>query len=76
MASAGGIIDRFLERFEDQVQIQDWEPAKFLIHKGIDQIIEYLVFYEMDLDEKQVLRGLARMYSGYLKRPAQRTREE
>ena len=76
LASAGGIIDRFLERFEDQLQIRDRETAKFLIHKGIDQIIEYLVFYEVDLEEKRVLRELARMYSGYLKGPAQRTREE
>ena len=76
MASAGGIVDRFLERFGDQLRVSDREIAKFFIHKGIDQIIEYLVFYEMDLDEKQVLRGLARMYSGYLQRSAQRTREE
>jgi hypothetical protein len=76
LASAGGIIDRFLERFGDQLQVRDRETAKFLIHKGIDQIIEYLVFYEVDLDEKRVLRELARMYSGYLKGPAQRTREE
>ena len=76
MTSAGRIIDRFLERFGNQLQVRDRETAKFLIHKGIDQIIEYLVFYEMDLDEKRVLRELARMYSGYLQRSAQRPRED
>jgi len=74
MTSAGGIIDRFLERFEDQLLVRDREIAKFLIHKGIDQIIEYMMFYEVDLDERRVLRELARMYSCYLKRPDKGTR--
>ena len=69
MASAGGIIDLFLERFEDQLLVRDRKIAKFLIHKGIDQIIEYMMFYDVALNEKRVLRELARMYSCYLKRP-------
>ena len=54
--------------------VRDREIARFLIHKGIDQIIEYMMFYEVDLDERRVLRELARMYSCYLKRPDKATR--
>jgi AcrR family transcriptional regulator len=68
-ASAGGLIDRFFDRFEEQLEIRDPGIAKFLIHKGIDQIIEYLVFNPVDVDEERVLRELARMYAGYLTTP-------
>ena len=54
--------------------VRDREIARFLIHKGIDQIIEYMMFYEVDLDERRVLRELARMYSCDLKRPDKGTR--
>jgi hypothetical protein len=56
------------------VLIRDREITRFLIHKGIDQIIEYMMFYEVDLDERRVLRELARMYSCYLQRPDKGTR--
>lgn len=71
MASAGEIIDLFLERLGNQLAIRDRQITKFLIHKGIDQIIEYLIFYEVPLDEKKVLRELARIYSCYLRTPSE-----
>ncbi len=71
MASAGEIIDLFLERLGNPLAIRDRQITKFLIHKGIDQIIEYLIFYEVPLDEKRVLRELARMVSCYLRTPSE-----
>ncbi len=68
LASAGGIIDRFLAKFEGQVVIRDPRVGRFLIHKVIDQIVEYLIFYEAGVNERRVFRELARMISGYLKK--------
>ena len=31
----------------------------------------HLIFYEVPLDEKRVIRELARMYSGYLRTPSE-----
>jgi hypothetical protein len=56
--------------------VRDGETAKFLIHKGIDQISESPVSHKVNLDEKAALRELARMYAGYRKRPAKGTRKD
>jgi len=41
------------------------ETVFFLVHKGIDELVQYLVFYKIDVDEEGVLRELARMYARY-----------
>ena len=67
LASAGSLIGRFLEEHGEAQALSDREAAVFLVHKTMDQIVEYLVFFEVDIDEERVLRELARMIAGYVK---------
>ena len=67
LASAGALIERFLEGHGGASAFPDKKTAVFLVHKTIDQIVEYLVFFEIDIDEERVLSELARMIAGYVK---------
>ncbi|MBU2549419.1 MAG: TetR/AcrR family transcriptional regulator [Proteobacteria bacterium] len=68
-AAAGRIIDLFFERFESLIEFGDRETARFLLHKGIEETVQYLVFFRPDVDEDRVLRELARMYAGHFQKP-------
>ncbi len=62
------IMDFFVERFGDRIEVNDAEAARFVVHKAIDEIIQYLLFYEVPIERDRVFRETARMIARYLEK--------
>jgi AcrR family transcriptional regulator len=62
------IMDFFVERFGDRIEVRDAEAARFVVHKAIDEIIQYLLFYEVPIDRDRVFRETARMIARYIEK--------
>jgi AcrR family transcriptional regulator len=62
------IVGAFSERFGDRIEVRDAEAARLIIHKTIDEIIQYLLFYEVSIDHDRVFRETARMIARYLEK--------
>jgi hypothetical protein len=44
----------------------DREAAQFVVHKAVDEIVQYLVFYEVDIETDRVIDELSVMIARYL----------
>ena len=62
------VVGAFTERFGDRIEVRDAEAARLVIHKTIDEIIQYLLFYEVPVDRDRVFRETARMIARYLEK--------
>jgi AcrR family transcriptional regulator len=62
------LVGSFLERFGGQIEMRDSEAARLVVHKAIDEIIQYLLFYEVEIDKDRVFRETARMIARYLEK--------
>jgi AcrR family transcriptional regulator len=58
------LFDRFVPPDADM----DREAAKFVVHKAADEIIQYLVFYDVDIEAERVICELSVMIARYLTR--------
>lgn len=65
--TASAVADLFYERFKDDITVHDREIATFVVHKAIEEIVQYTLFFKVDLPEDKIQRELARMVAGYLK---------
>lgn len=63
-SSAQKIGTLFNKHFK--IEIQDPEVAIFIIHKTIEEIIQYLLIFNVDIPEKRVFREMSLMIASYL----------
>jgi AcrR family transcriptional regulator len=64
--NARAIVTMFFKRFGDRLKIRDQTAAIFVVHHAVEEIIQYMLFYNVDISEELVDRELARMVAGYL----------
>jgi AcrR family transcriptional regulator len=62
------VVGAFFDRFRDRIDAADAQAAQFVVHKAIDEIIQYLLFYEVPIDRDRVFRETARMIARYLEK--------
>jgi AcrR family transcriptional regulator len=62
------IMATFIERFGDRITLTDPEATRFVIHKTIDEIVQYTLFYDVPIDRERVFREAARMIARYLEK--------
>ncbi len=62
------IVGAFLERYGDRIEVRDADAATLVVHKAMDEIIQYLLFYEVPIDRDRVFRETARMIARYLEK--------
>lgn len=62
-------IKPLFDRFDHPTDVKDREAVLFVVHKAVDQIIQYLVFYDVDIEEERIIDELSQMISHYLIRP-------
>ena len=58
------LFDRFVPPDSDM----DREAAKFVVHKATDEIVQYLVFFDVDIETDRVIDELSVMIARYLTR--------
>ena len=56
------LFDRFVRSDVDM----DREAAKFVVHKTVDEIVQYLIFYDVDIETERVIDELSVMIARYL----------
>jgi len=61
-------LDTLFDRFVSPDAGMDREAAKFVVHKAVDEIIQYLIFYEVDIETERVIDELSAMIARYLTR--------
>ncbi len=62
------VVGAFFDRFRDRIDVVNTPAARFVVHKAIDEIIQYLLFYEVPIDRDSVFRETARMIARYLEK--------
>jgi AcrR family transcriptional regulator len=62
------IVSAFIGRFRDRIEVRDSQAMRFVVHKTIDEIVQYLLFYEVPIDPDRVFRETARMIARYLEK--------
>jgi hypothetical protein len=62
------IMSAFIERFEGRLEVRDREAVSLVVHKTVDEIVQYLLFYEVPIDRDRVFRETARMIARYLEK--------
>ena len=48
--------------------MQDQEAALFVIHKTIEEIVQYCVNYDVDIPEERIFQEMSRMIAAYLEK--------
>lgn len=56
------LFDRFIPPDADM----DREAAKFVVHKAVDEIVQYLVFFDVDIETERIIDELSVMIAWYL----------
>jgi AcrR family transcriptional regulator len=62
------LVSSFAKRFGDLIDVRDIEAARLVVHKTVDEIIQYLLFYEVEIDRDRIFRETARMIARYLEK--------
>jgi AcrR family transcriptional regulator len=62
------VVGAFFGRFRDRIDVVDTLAAQFVVHKAIDEIVQYLLFYDVPIDRDRVFRETARMIARYLEK--------
>lgn len=57
------------DRFDHLIEVNDREATQFVIQNAVYEIIQYLVFYDVDIEEERIINELSRMITLYLIRP-------
>jgi len=64
--NARAIVTMFFKRFGDRLKIRDQKATIFVVHHAVEDIIQYMLFYDIEISEELVFRELAGMIAGYL----------
>jgi len=65
--SVGDVTMAYLfDRFVPPDAEVDREAAKFVVHKAVDEIVQYLVFFDVDIEIERVIDELSVMIARYL----------
>jgi AcrR family transcriptional regulator len=62
------VMAAFVERFGDRIEVRDPEAARLVLHKTIDEIAQYFLFYDVPIDPERAFREAARMIARYLEK--------
>jgi AcrR family transcriptional regulator len=62
------VMAAFVERFGDMIEVGDPEAARLVLHKAIDEIAQYFLFYDVPIDPERAFREAARMIARYLEK--------
>ncbi|MBW1898195.1 MAG: TetR/AcrR family transcriptional regulator [Deltaproteobacteria bacterium] len=65
---ANSVSTLFVQLLGDKIEVQDEEIATFIIRKAIEEIVQHILFYKVDLPEELVFRELALMISRYIEK--------
>ncbi len=65
---ANSVSTLFVQLMGDKIEVQDYEVSTFIVHKAIEDIVQHILFYKVDLPEELVFRELALMVSRYLEK--------
>ncbi len=65
--TANRIGGLFISRFSGVIRVSDQAAAIFIVYKAIEEIVQYFLFYEVELDEERILHEMTRMIAGYLR---------
>jgi len=58
----------FIQLMGDKIEVQDDKVSTFIVHKAIEEIVQHILFYKVDLPEDIVFRELALMVSRYIEK--------
>jgi AcrR family transcriptional regulator len=64
--TAESIVRLFLPRFKDKIKIGYDSTLIFIMQKIIEDFVQFLLFFKVDIDEDRVFRELARMFAHYI----------
>ena len=67
--NANAFGTRFLEKFKNQITVTDRKITFMLVHKTIEEIVQYLLFYDIKVPHHHIFREIAQMIAGHLTRP-------
>jgi AcrR family transcriptional regulator len=65
---ANSISALFVQLVGDKIEVQDEKIATFIVHKTMEDIVQHILFYKVDLPEDLVFRELALMISRYIEK--------
>ena len=65
---ANSISLLFIQLMGDKIEVRDDKVSTFIVHKAIEEIVQHILFYKVDLPEELVFRELALMISRYLEK--------
>jgi AcrR family transcriptional regulator len=65
-ATAESIVKLFIPRFKDKIKISYDSTSIFIMQKIIEDFVQFLLFFKVDIDEDRVFRELARMLAYYI----------
>ncbi|MFO7560158.1 MAG: TetR/AcrR family transcriptional regulator [Desulfobacterales bacterium] len=65
---ANSISQLFIQSMGDKIEVQDAQVSTFIVHKAIEEIVQHMLFYKVDLPEDLVFRELALMVSRYIEK--------
>ncbi len=63
---ANSISQLFIQSMGDKIEVQDYKVSTFIVHKAIEEIVQHMLFYKVDLPEDLVFQELALMVSRYI----------
>ena len=65
---ANSISALFVQLVGDKIEVQDEKISTFIVHKTMEDIVQHILFYKVDLPEDLVFRELALMISRYIEK--------
>lgn len=65
---ANSISRLFIQSMGDKIEVQDAKVSTFIVHKAIEEIVQHMLFYKVDLPEDLIFRELALMVSRYIEK--------
>jgi len=69
---ANSISALFVQLLGDKIEVQDEKISTFIVHKAMEEIVQHILFYKVNLPEDLVFRELALMISRYIaKKPSE-----
>jgi len=65
---ANSISLLFIKLLGDKIEVQDEKISTFIVHKTMEEIVQHVLFYKVDLPEDKVFRELAFMITRYIEK--------
>jgi AcrR family transcriptional regulator len=65
-ATAESIVNLLIPRFKDKIKINYDSISIFIMQKSIEEFVQFLLFFNIDIDEDRVFHEMAHMFAFYI----------